>query len=135
VIEGKTKSERKRRLAVIVVDRLTALGHTASIVEGRVNSLGHKDRILVDSSLGLIHLTASSNTDPSGSILSSDIEDASQAFLADKSLVAYGWNAHDGRSIVMFVSVTAVLGNRSMTKDQIRASSISGYTKVLSPQV
>ena len=134
MIEGKTKLERKRRLAQIVVDRLTSLGHTASIVKDRVNSKGHKDHILVDSQFGLIHLTASSNTDPAGTILTSDIEDASQAFLADKSFVAYGWNTQDSRAIVMLVPVAAVLGNKSMTKDQIRTASIREYTIVLGPQ-
>jgi len=134
MIEGKTKLERKRRLAQIVVEHLTSLGHTASIVEGRVNSRGHRDHILVDSPLGLFHLTASSNTDPAGSILSSDVEDAGQAFLADKSFVAYGWNTQDGRAIVMVVPVAAVLGNKSMTKDQIRSASIREYTTVLGPQ-
>ncbi|WP_185822550.1 hypothetical protein [Xanthomonas sp. GW] len=131
MMEGKSKLDRKRSLANIVVQHLMSLGHTASVVEGRTNSCGHKDKILVDSSIGFVHLTASNNLEPGGSILSSDIEEGSQQFLADKSFVAYGWNTKDRRTIVMVVPIAAVLGNKSMTKDQIRSASIREYSLVL----
>ena len=134
MIEGKSKLDRKKCLAEIVAQHLVSLGHTASVVEGRINSAGHRDQVLVESSIGLVHLTASNNTEPGGSILSSDIENASQQFLADKSFVAYGWNTKDRRTMVMVVPIAAVLGNKSMTKDQIRLASVRELSKVLGPQ-
>ena len=134
MIVGSTKLDRKRSLAGIVASHLVSLGHQASVIENRVNSRGHKDLVLVESDLGLIHLTASINQEPGGSILASDVGDGSQDFLADKSLVAYGWIAKDGRTIVMFVPVDAVKGNRAMTKDQIRAASIREYNAVFGTQ-
>ena len=78
MITGTTVLERKKCLAALVAGHLTSLGHTASIIEGRINSQGHTDRVLVESSIGLVHLTASVNRDPQGSIPTSDFEDGSQ---------------------------------------------------------
>ncbi|WP_017909280.1 hypothetical protein [Xanthomonas sp. SHU 199] len=133
MIAGKSKLDRKKNLASIVAGHLVSLGHTASVVEGRVNSAGHRDQVLVDSAIGLVHVTASSNTEPNGSILCSDIEDGDQSFLADKEVVAFGWNTGDGRTTVMLVPAEAVRGNKSMTKDQIRSASIRAYTLMLGP--
>jgi len=123
MIVGNTVLERKKCLAEIVASRLTSLGHTATLVEGRVNSKGHTDRVLVKSSIGLVHLTASVNQEPDGSIPSSDFEDGSQSFLADKEYVAYGWNTKDKRTMIMFVPAADVIGNKFMLKDKIVSSS------------
>ena len=134
MINGKTVLERKKCLAALVARHLASLGHTASIVEGRVNSQGHTDRVLVESSIGLVHITASVNREPEGSIPTSDFEDASQAFLADKDFVAYGWNTKDDRTMIMFVPVADVLGNKSLSKNQIRSASSRQFSAALRQQ-
>ena len=134
MIDGKTILERKKSLAALVAHHLSSLGHSASVVEGRTNSLGHTDRVLVESSIGLVHLTASVNQDPDGSIPTSDYEDGGQSFLADKDFVAYGWNTKDKRTMIMFVPVSVVLGNKSLSKSQIRSASSREYSTVLRKQ-
>ncbi len=131
MITGKTVLDRKKSLAALVADHLASLGHKASIVEGRTNSQGHTDRVLVNSSIGLIHVTASVNKEPDGSIPTSDYDDGNQAFLADKDFVAYGWNTKDNRTMLMFVSMTAVIGKMSLSKSQIKRASIREYSIVL----
>ncbi len=131
MIIGKTKLERKKCLASIVAKHLVSLGHTASVVEGRINSKGHTDRVLVESSIGLVHLTASVNQEPDGSIPTSDHADDSQAFLADKDFVVYGWNTKDKRTMIMFVPIVSVIGNKSMSKSQIKSANNCEYSTVL----
>ncbi len=131
MITGTTVLERKKSLAALVAGHLTSLGHTASIIEGRINSQGHTDRVLVESSIGLVHLTASVNRDPQGSIPTSDFEDGSQDFLADKDFVAYGWITKDHRTMIMVVPIARVLGNMSLSKNQIREASVREYSTVL----
>ena len=134
MINGKTVLERKKCLAALVARHLESLGHSASVVEGRTNSEGHTDRVLVESSIGLVHLTASVNREPDGSIPTSDYEDGSQSFLADKDFVAYGWNTKDDRTMIMFVPVANVIGNKSLSKSQIRSASRREYSTVLRQQ-
>lgn len=134
MIIGKTVLDRKKCLASLVEEHLNSLGKAATIIENRTNSKGHTDRVLVQSSIGLIHLTASVNQDPDGSIPTSDYQDGSQDFLADKDFVAYGWNTKDKRTMIMFVPVDSVLGNKSLSKSQIRASSNRDYNVVLKRQ-
>lgn len=134
MLSGKTVLERKKCLAALVARHLASLGHTASVVEGRINSQGHTDRVLVESSIGLVHLTASVNREPDGSIPTSDYEDGSQSFLADKDFVAYGWNTKDNRTMIMFVPTASVIGNKSLSKGQIRSASNREYSTVLRPQ-
>lgn len=114
-----TKVERKRQLAELVAERLNALGHPAAVVSNRKNENGHVDRVLIESSLGLVHTTASVSTDPNGSILVCDIEDGSQDFLAGKAFVVYGWVDRSGRTLMQFIPTAHVLGRRSMLKADI----------------
>ncbi len=134
MIIGATVIERKKCLANLVKARLESLNQTAQIVEDRLNSLDHTDRVLVESSIGRIHITASVSRDPNGSIPTSDFEDGDQSFLADKDFVVYGWTTNDGRTMLMFVPVADVLGNRSLTKNQIIAARDRGYSVVLPPR-
>lgn len=131
MISGNTVLERKRCLAELVADRLISLGVNASLIENRVNSKGHTDRVLVESSIGLIHLVASVNEDPEGSIPTSDFQDGSQDFLADKDFVVYGWNTKDKRAMIMFVPIENVLGNKSLSKSQIKDANIRKYSYVI----
>lgn len=128
-----SKITRKRQLAELVVERLRALGHEAELVTGRVNSAGHRDTVVVQSSLGLVHTTASVNTDPNGSILVCDIEDAGQQFLEDKALVAYGWVDRSGRTQVRFVRPDKIKGRKSLTKAEIIGMEEPGLGLVLLP--
>ena len=128
MIIGDTPLAKKKCLAKLVAQDLIEKGHKATIIENRVNSKGHTDRVLVDSSIGLVHVVASRNDDPNGSILTSDIDDGDQSFLMDKDFVAYGWNTKDKKkTIVKFVPVSFVLGKKSLSKDQIRDASNRDY--------
>jgi len=131
MIVGKTVLERKRCLASLVSAHLNSVGAEASIVENRVNSKGHTDRVLVLSSIGIIHLTASVNQDPDGTIPTSDYQDGGQEFLADKDFVAYGWNTKDKRTMIMIVPVHAVIGNKSLSKGEIRRARIPDYSTTI----
>jgi hypothetical protein len=114
-----TKSVRKRQLAELVAERLIALGHEAHVMTDHLNASGHRDQVIVQSSLGLVHTTASKSTDPNDAILVSDIEDASQLFLEGKAWVAYGWVDRSGRTLVQFVRAEHVMGRRSMLKTEV----------------
>jgi hypothetical protein len=131
MIVGKTVLERKRCLASLVSAHLNSVGAEASIVENRVNSKGHTDRVLVLSSIGIIHLTASVNQDPDGGIPTADYQDGGQEFLADKDFVAYGWNTKDKRTMIMIVPVDAVIGKKSLSKSEIRQARIPEYSKTI----
>ncbi len=131
MITGNTVLERKKCLADLVAHHLESLGYPAKVVEGRKNSQGHTDRVLVDSSIGLVHLTASVNQEPNGSIPTSDFEDGDQSFLADKDFVAYGWNTKDNRTLIMFVPIADIIGNKSLSKSQIRLASNRTFSTVL----
>ena len=115
-----TKSARKRQLAELVAEHLKSLGHDATVATGRLNPSGHRDRVIVESSIGLVHTTASSSTDPNCAILTSDIDDGSQRFLEGKDWMAYGWGDRAGRTLVQFVRTEHVRGRPSMTKQDIR---------------
>lgn len=114
-----SKLERKRQLAELVAKRLIELGHTATVITDHKNENGHTDRVIVKSSLGLVHTTASVATDPNGSIPVSDFEDGGQNFLAGKAFVVYGWLDRSGRTFMQFVPTAQVLGRRSMLKADI----------------
>jgi len=131
MIVGNTVLQKKKCLANLVAVHLKSVGHEASIIENRVNSEGHTDRVLVDSSIGLVHVVASVNEDPNGSIPTSDFEDGSQSFMTDKKYVAYGWNTKDRRTIVMVVPTSFVLGHKSLTKNEIKAERIKEFSFVL----
>lgn len=114
-----SKARRKQQLAELVADRLQSLGHQAQIVTGHQNPNGHRDLVIVESSIGLVHTTASKSTDPNASILVSDIEDGSQIFLEGKTWVAFGWVDRGGRTLLQFVLVEHVRGRSSIPKTEV----------------
>ena len=128
-----TKSVRKRQLAELVAERLIALGHEAQVVTGHLNASGHRDQVIVHSSLGLVHTTASKSTDPNAAILVSDIEDDSQLFLEGKAWVAYGWVDRSGRTLVQFVRTEHVMGHRSMLKTEVTRLANRQLSTVFAP--
>jgi len=132
-IVGDTVPKRKKCLTELVKDHLIALGHEAKTTETRTNSAGHTDQVVVESSIGLIHISASSNLEPNASIRAADYQEGSQHFLVDKSYVAFGWNTKDKRTIIMFVPAKEVEGKPSLTKTEIKQLSERSLNKVLSP--
>lgn len=126
-----TKASRKRQLARLVAERLVALGHDAHVVEGHVAPSGHRDLVIVMSSIGLVHTTASNSTDPNASILVSDIEDGGQKFLEGKDWVAYGWVDRAGRTLLQFVRADHILGRLSISKAEIRCLADGTLSTVL----
>jgi hypothetical protein len=125
-----SKSERKRQLAELVAEHLRSMGHDATVLTGHLNASGHRDQVIVDSAIGLVHTTASVSTDPNGSILVSDIEDGSQRFLDGKDWVAYGWVDRSGRTLVQFVRAEHVLGRTTISKSEISKLSDRGLSVV-----
>lgn len=128
---GDTVSKRKKCLAELVEKHLNAIGHKAKLIERRANSAGHTDRVLIESDLGFIHLTASSNLQPNERIRTARYKDGDQAFLADKAYVAYGWNTEDDRTLIMFVSAGAIKGKVALTKTEIEKLSDQNLNAVL----
>jgi hypothetical protein len=132
LIVGDTVSKRKRCLAELVKKHLIALGHEAKLIDNRTNSAGHTDQVIVDSSLGIIHVSASSSLEPNASIRAADYQEGGQSFLVDKKYVAFGWNTKDKRTIIMFVNSKEVDGKPSLTKNEIKQLSERALNKVLS---
>ena len=110
--------ERKRQLAALVAEHLQSLGHEAEVVEEHRNDSGHLDRVIVHSSLGLVHTVASKVVDPNSEIPVSD-RDGSQVFLQGKTWVAYGWVDRSGRTLVQFLRVEHVLGRTAMARTEL----------------
>ncbi|WP_312961139.1 hypothetical protein [Stutzerimonas nitrititolerans] len=133
LIIGDTVSKRKRCLAELVKEHLIALGHEAELVENRTNSAGHTDQVIVDSSIGIIHVSASSSLEPNASIRAGDYQEGCQDFLVDKKYIAFGWNTKDKRTIIMFVHAKEIEGKSSLTKNEIKQLSERILNKVLSP--
>ncbi len=128
---GETVMQRKMCLAELVRDHLRfELGHTAELIENRTNSAGHTDTVLVNSSLGLIHLTASSSLDQNERIRTTDYQKGEQNFLADKTYVAYGWNTKDARTIILFVPTTSLVGIESLSRSELQKLSNRELNKV-----
>lgn len=119
-IVGETVSKRKRRLADLVKEHLHSLGYSAETVDNRKNAAGHTDQVVVDSDIGLVHISFSSSLEPNASISAGDYVEGNQDFLVDKSYVAFGWNTKDGRTMIMFIHVNAVQGRLSLTKSEIK---------------
>ena len=133
MINGNAPIQRKKSLAALVVEHLISLGFDAQIEVSRVNSAAHSDQVLVScKQLGLIHLTATSNTDSEASILVSDFE-GDQRYLADKKYVVYGWN-HDTGASIYFVDSGLVKGRKHFKKSEIRANSLDSLNAQIRPQ-
>lgn len=129
-LTGKSVLERKKCLANLVVKRLVELGHKAQVVENRTNDAGHTDRVLVESSLGLVHITALSSTNPNDAI---PYQAEEQKWIAGKSYSAIGWNTKDHRTLIFFVSANLMEGRTDLTKDSVRSLSSKELSFVLGP--
>lgn len=123
MISGKTVGERKRSLAELVKSHLNGMGKAAELIYGRVNSAGHKDQVLIDSELGLIHLTATSSDDPNSSLVTGGFKEKEQDYLADKSYVVFGWNTKDRkpRTFLFFVEAKKLIGKEGITKQEVNS--------------
>ncbi|MFZ3192485.1 MAG: hypothetical protein WA154_04660 [Moraxellaceae bacterium] len=114
--------ERKNCLSSLVEGHLKNLGHSAEIIKNKMNSAGHTDTVLVSSSVGLVHCSATPSTKSNAYILVADFDaEGGQDYLADKDWVAFGWNRKDKTTSIMFLSVEAVRNKRRMSKQEIIA--------------
>ncbi|ARD46408.1 hypothetical protein [Colwellia sp. PAMC 21821] len=118
-ITGNSVQQRKKCLAHLVVEHLIGLGEVAEVVENETNSEGHKDQVVIKSSLGIIHVTATESIDPNATIPIANYKDHNQNFLAGKDFVVFGWNTKDKRTMLIFVKATNLLGLISVSKPQI----------------
>ena len=121
MIQGKSVQERKKSLAELVKNHLQDLGKSAELIFSRVNSKGHKDQVLVESEIGLIHVTTSSSNDPNSPLVTGGFKEKEQDFLADKDFVVYGWCAKDGSTFLMFVDPQKLVGKDGISKQEITA--------------
>ncbi|WP_415900551.1 hypothetical protein [Neptuniibacter sp. QD48_11] len=120
MIVGDTVPKRKDSLALLVMEQLKKQGIDVNLVRNRTNSEGHKDQVVLESELGLIHVVASNCVDPNGTFATGPYIEESQTYLVDKDYVAYGWNTKDKRTFVMFVDPADVKGKESLSKSEIR---------------
>jgi len=127
-IVGKSVLDRKITLAGLVAQHLTDLGHSATVAENRTNSAGHTDRIVVESSLGLIHITALSSTNPNEALPHQGEE---QKWIEEKSYIAIGWNDKAGRTLIFFVPANSILGRTDLTKDIMKNLSDRSLNKII----
>ncbi|MBM7070673.1 hypothetical protein JQC92_01270 [Shewanella sp. 202IG2-18] len=118
-LTGNTPIERKRNLAHIVIEHLLALNIKAKLIENHRNSIGHTARFLIDSDIGLIHLTATGNKAPNSSIAVAEFKTGNQDYLADIKYIAYGWNTADDQTVLAFVKSKDVGGHKRLSKGKI----------------
>ncbi len=131
MMNGNSVQERKKSLAELVKAHLESLGKKAELVFNRTNSKGHNDQVVVESEIGLIHLTTSSSIDPNAPLVTADFQDNEQEFLADKDFVVYGWRSKDKRTFLMFVNPSDLLGKNGITKQEITVLRNREFSTVL----
>lgn len=130
---GNSVPERKSCLADLVVEHLSVkkLDDRAEVLRNRTNIDGHTDQVVVNSPrFGLIHVMAIGGTRPNDAIPFQG-EGADQEWLAEKSLVAFGWNTDDDRTLIFFIDATLLRENAPRDKAGVRAIAKSELTAVL----
>ncbi|MBA6251795.1 hypothetical protein [Colwellia sp. MB3u-55] len=130
-ITGNSIQQRKQCLANLVAEHLLALGENAEVIENQMNSAGHRDQVIIKSSIGLIHITATESIEPNASIPIANYKDNNQSFLADKDYIAFGWNTRDKRTILSFVEAYKLVGLKSLSKPQIGKLKTKEYSGVI----
>jgi hypothetical protein len=101
------------------------------VIENKINSVGHRDQVIIKSSIGLIHITATESIDPNASIPIANYKDNNQSFLADKDHIAFGLNTKDQRTILIFVEADKLVGLKSLSKLQIVKLKTKEYSGVI----
>lgn len=130
-LHGKTKLERKKCLANLVAEHLRDLGHTAEVVIGRQNTeASFTDRVVVQSSLGLIHCAAYSGVEPNERL---GRQGPNQDWLLDKTYIACGWNDKDDRTLIFFLLPETIRGTTGLTKSEIKKAAVVGFSKIYAP--
>ena len=130
-LTGDSPKRRKESLATLVSEHLNTIEIKAEVIRDHVNATGHIDAVVVDSNIGLIHLTATGSTAINSVIPVSDYKDGSQGFLDDKDFVAFGWNDKDGRTFLMVVPVDQVRGKDRLQKAEIKNIRVREWSTVL----
>lgn len=132
-IVGNSVPERKSCLADLVVEHLSAkkLDGRAEVLRNRTNTDGHTDQVVVSSPrFGLIHVMAIGGIRPNDTIPFQG-EGADQRWLAEKSLVAFGWNTDDGRTLIFFLDADSVRENPPEDKPAVAVRAKGELTAVL----
>lgn len=87
----------KTKLANLVVEHLVKISIDAKLLKNRTNTKLFTDKVIVESKeLGLIHITATTNINPTRI---SVYGNPNYRHLADKDYFVYGWNTDSGVSI------------------------------------
>lgn len=116
-------NNRKSLLAGMVYDRLAEKGMHPKLYEKRENTSGHTDDVVVwASQTGFIHISAHT----SKSINASDFQKGMQNYLADKSMIAFGWQ-DENEVDVYFVPVSFIKGNSRLSQQEIIRNSDGKY--------
>jgi len=127
-IEGDNPQQRKLRLAEIVSDYLNSKSMDAKLLKNRTNSEGHTDQVVVESNIGLIHITALSGKNPNEAI---PYQGGDQKWLADKEYIAVGWNADAKRTLIFFVKASKFIGRTDLTKPIVKQLSEKNLNAIL----
>ena len=125
-IKGDNPQQRKLSLAEIVTDHLNSKELNAKLLKNRTNSEGHTDQVVVESDLGLIHITALSSKNPNEAI---PYQGGDQKWLADKEYIAVGWNSDAKRMLIFFVKASNFIGRTDLTKPIVKE--LSEFSAVL----
>lgn len=127
-IKGDNIPQRKKSLAIIVCKHLNTLNLNAKLIENRTNSAGHTDRVVIESDLGLVHITALSSSNPNDLI---PYQRGSKNWFEDKSYIAVGWNVSDGRTLVFFIPSKHFKERNDLSKSNIKPLCNKELTAIL----
>jgi len=116
MIEGNSRTQRKKSLASLIVKHLTNLGFDVELINNYTNSEGDTSQVVVKSSeLGIIHLAVIAE-EPTNSF--QVYGKSHYPHMANKDYFAFGWNCNESYSIY-FISKDHILGRSSLKLDEL----------------
>ena len=127
-IQGDNPQQRKKSLAVLVCEHLNTLSLNAKIIENRTNSAGHRDLVVIESDLGLVHITALSGANPNELL---PYQGGDKKWVQEKAYIAVGWNVSGGRTFVFFIPSVHFQERNDLSKSNIKPLSNKKLTAVL----
>ncbi|MEP1444906.1 MAG: hypothetical protein ABJK37_02160 [Paraglaciecola sp.] len=116
-IKGDNPQQRKKSLAILVCEHLNTLNFNARVIENRTNSAGHRDLVVIESDLGLVHITALSGSNPNELI---PYQGGDKKWVEEKSFIAVGWNVKGGRTFIFFVPSEHFQERNDLSKSNIK---------------
>lgn len=127
-IQGENRQQRKKSLAFLACEHLNTLSLNANIIENRPNSAGHRDLVVIESDLGLVHVTALSGTNPNDLI---PYQGNDKSWVEEKSYIAVGWNTSKGKTLIFFVPSIHFRERSDLSKNSIKPLCNKELTAIL----